>query len=346
MKINCSIIALGVFQAISWSADAFNVQVSKATSPIVLKSSNSDSTSPAESGSATEAIPATSMYPINPTYETVQGGGTVRTYQMPPWATNAQMAFKTNGRPLKATAQLWIGPIRTTHTMTINCMDGVQTPYMSTITFKKLAPVIRIFTSDSLELPVEASVWVPPPERSETIAATIEEIWEGATADEKKIIQGADVSGGHGAVRTWEIPANVKSVQLVAWSKDTSKKSLKAKIEVLQGPNNKRQDIDLQCGGSTQPFHAVLQTPGSGWVIRVYNKKFVEDGLFELVVKPLEFIGVESAKLKTIIAVDNKPPVNEPVVIRPPVNQPPVVRPPVNQPAAFSTMAAQKQWWQ
>eukprot|EP00560_Eucampia_antarctica_P008853 CAMPEP_0197822774 /NCGR_PEP_ID=MMETSP1437-20131217/19_1 /TAXON_ID=49252 ORGANISM="Eucampia antarctica, Strain CCMP1452" /NCGR_SAMPLE_ID=MMETSP1437 /ASSEMBLY_ACC=CAM_ASM_001096 /LENGTH=328 /DNA_ID=CAMNT_0043421571 /DNA_START=35 /DNA_END=1021 /DNA_ORIENTATION=+ len=316
MKIYGSILTLGVFQALSWGTNAFSVQVPKASSSTILRSSNSESDPADDVSIVPEEVKMAepvmvepeqesdfAMYPINPTYETVQGGKTVRTYQMPPWATRAQMAFKTNGRPLRATAQLWIGPIRTTHTMTVNSMDGTKSPYVSTLTFKKLAPVIRVETSECLELPVEASVWVPSEERSEAIGANIQKLWEEATSDQKKLIQGGSVSGGNGAVRTWEIPGDVKSVQLVAWSKDTSKFSCKMQIEVLQGPNNKRQDIFLQCGGSTQPFHSVLQTPGPGWVIRVFNKKFVEDGLFELAIMPNEYDGDEPAKLSSNDAV-------------------------------------------
>ena len=278
MRVYRSILVFGFLKTLSLGVSAFSFPVTKLDRNVSLKSSMNDENKP------------TAMYPINPTYETIQGGGTVRTYQMPEWATRAQMAFKTNGRPLRVTAQLWIGPLRTTHTMNINSMDGSLSPYMSTITFKKLAPNIRIISSDSMELPVEASVWVPPPERSAIIGDKIEELWNAANSEEKKLIQGADVEGGHGAVRTWQIPSDVKSVQIICWSKDTSKKSLKARIEVLQGPNNKRQDYDLQCGGSTQPFHCVFQTPGNGWMIRAYNKKFVEDGLFEMVIAANEYV--------------------------------------------------------
>lgn len=297
MKIHGSILTLGVLQALSWGANAFTFQAPKAAPSVVLKSSSPGDMSivPDESkgngpGQSAGDEPF-AMYPISPTYETLQGGGTVRTYQMPPWATKAQMAFKTNGRPLRATAQLWIGPLRTTHTMTINSMDGTVSPYVSTITFKKLAPAIRVITSDSLELPVEAAVWVPSEERAQAIQANIENLWDSATGDQKQLIQGADVTGGNGAVRSWEIPADVSSVQLVGWSRDTSKFSFKCKVEVLQGPNNKKQDIFLQCGGSSQPFHSVLQTPGPGWIVRVFNKKFVEDGRFELAVMPHTLVG-------------------------------------------------------
>ena len=59
-----------------------------------------------------------------------------------------------------------------------------------------------------------------------------------------------------------------------------------ADIEVLQGPNNQKQHLNLRCGGSTQPFHAVIDTPGPGWMIRCNSKKYLEDGLFEIACAP------------------------------------------------------------
>ena len=90
-----------------------------------------------------------------------------------------------------------------------------------------------------------------------------------------------------GAIRSFNIDPSWKQTQLMVWSVDAGKKSFKTNIEVLQGPNNQKQHLNLRCGGSTQPYHAVIDTPGSSqWVIRCNSKKYLEDGLFEIAVAP------------------------------------------------------------
>lgn len=51
--------------------------------------------------------------------------GDFETYKIPPWAEKCQYYLQTNGRPLKATVELWMGPIRTTHTMKVDSEDGI-----------------------------------------------------------------------------------------------------------------------------------------------------------------------------------------------------------------------------
>eukprot|EP00548_Thalassiothrix_antarctica_P015794 CAMPEP_0194173328 /NCGR_PEP_ID=MMETSP0154-20130528/7679_1 /TAXON_ID=1049557 /ORGANISM="Thalassiothrix antarctica, Strain L6-D1" /LENGTH=356 /DNA_ID=CAMNT_0038886349 /DNA_START=27 /DNA_END=1097 /DNA_ORIENTATION=- len=238
--------------------------------------------------------PEFEMFPVFPSLETVQGGGTVRTYKLPVWSESCQYCLETEGRPLKATVNLWIGPIRTTHTLTTDVENGHETPISSTLKFKKnIGPVLKISTSSSYDLPIECGVYVPNPDRARELADNTDRVWETSKASEKIKIQGGSTHGGGGAVRYWKIPASVKSVQLLGWSKDVGKKSFKLDVEVLQGPNNRRQFYYLQCGGSTQPYHAVIQTPGKGSVIRIRNKKFVEDGLVQVSITPYETVSEE-----------------------------------------------------
>jgi hypothetical protein len=225
--------------------------------------------------------PSEPYFPYILPMETIQGGKTIRTYQMPPWAERVQYVLKTNGRPMKATVQLWLGPERTTHTMEVDMMNGDQTPFRATLKFKKMNQVLKISTSSSLELPVLAGVSVPSEERSKELAKNTERLW--ATSP-KLLIQGGSTEGGGGAIRTFEVDPTWEAVQIVVWAIDTGKKSFRCEFEALQGPNNKRQTYKLQCGGGSQPYHCVVETPGAGWVLRFKNKKFMEDGLFQIAV--------------------------------------------------------------
>jgi hypothetical protein len=194
------------------------------------------------------------------------------------------MIFATNGRPLNVDVELMLGPQRTTHQLKLDVENGSTTPYQATLKFKKANQVLRI-TSKEINFPLLVGVYVPSPQKSKELEANTEKVWD--TCKQKAIIQGGNVSGGPGAKRYWTVPPNVKSVQVLVWSRDTGKKSLKVTLEVSEGPGNMKQNIFLQCGGGSQPYHAVLQTPNGG-SIGVQNKKFVEDGLVEIAFVPYE----------------------------------------------------------
>jgi len=133
---------------------------------------------------------------------------------------------------------------------------------------------------------MKVSATVPSPQRHKELEEITKKLFFGAGPNEKKKIQGELTDGKKGAWVYWTIPVDVEAIQLIGWSKETGNKSFKLQIEMLQGPNNIKQDFFLQCGGSTQPYHGVFQTPGSGWVIRMQNKKFLEDGLIQVCVLP------------------------------------------------------------
>jgi len=227
------------------------------------------------------------MFPTDIPMRKMQGGGTVRTWDIPPEAERLSYYIRTNGRPLKALVELWVGPIRRIHSVNIESEDGDMTPFRAMLKFKPGTKTLKISTTGSHEFPLEFGAEVPNANRMKETWAATQKVFDTSP---KTTVQGGSTEGGGGSIRYFNIPDDVETTQLVLWSRDLGKRTVKAKIEVLSGPNSVRQLYELHCGGSTQPYHCVIPTPGPGWTIRVIATNYMEFP-FHAVVTPYEVLG-------------------------------------------------------
>mmetsp|Transcript_11908 Transcript_11908/g.30213 ORF Transcript_11908/g.30213 Transcript_11908/m.30213 type:complete len:307 (+) Transcript_11908:174-1094(+) len=227
------------------------------------------------------------MFPTDIPMRKMQGGGTVRTWDIPPEAERLSYYIRTNGRPLKALVELWVGPIRRIHSVNIENEDGDMNQFRAMLKFKPGTKTLKISTTGSHEFPLEFGAEVPNANRMKETWAATQKVFDTSP---KTTVQGGSTEGGGGSIRYFNIPDDVETTQMVLWSRDLGKRTVKAKIEVLSGPNSVRQLYELHCGGSTQPYHCVIPTPGPGWTIRVIATNYMEFP-FHAVVTPYEVLG-------------------------------------------------------
>ena len=184
-------------------------------------------------------------------------GGSLRTWSYKsPLVEQVQVVLSTEGRPLDADIELWNGPDNTPCKMRVYVENGLLRPFSAVIETPRAPNTIAIRNIGQLEFPFAANVYTndveePSPE----------------CVDTSYIIQG-------GALRTYPFDPFVDSVQVFLRADG---RPLNARIELLQGPNNNKQVIELYAeDGYDRPFFCVLETPEAGNVVRIVNTAPVE----------------------------------------------------------------------
>jgi hypothetical protein len=215
-------------------------------------------------------VQATSIQQIWETSKptTVQGGS-LRTWSYAnPAVQRVHVLLKTDGRPLDADVELWQGPDNTPHKMKVYVEDGGKRTFSAFIDTPRSPNTICIKNTGHLEFPLYACVGPDRAAGDACLAVTRE--------GRPEVIQG-------GALRTYPFGVHVNSVAVLIV---TDGRPLNARIELLQGPNNNKQVLELYTeDGLDRPFLAVIQTPGSGNVVRVVNSAPVEFPMHATVVE-------------------------------------------------------------
>jgi len=182
-------------------------------------------------------------------------GGSLRTFSFSsPVVEAVSVSMRTEGRPLNANVDLWQGPDNTPQKMGVYVEDARLRPFNAVIATPRGQNTVAIRNTAQMEFPLDAAV-LPSPVQN----ADIQELAEST----------APVTIQGGALKTYSFAPSVSSVQILL---STDGRPLNARIELLQGPNNNKQVVELYTeDGMERPFFAIVETPGTGNVVRVVN---------------------------------------------------------------------------
>jgi hypothetical protein len=184
-------------------------------------------------------------------------GGTLKTWSYSSAAVDrVQVFLTTEGRPLDADIELWQGPDNTPTKMRVYSEDGNVRPFNAIIETPQAPNTIAIRNIGQIEFPLAASLV------ANDVDEPVSDFYSTSTT-----VQG-------GALKTFPFGASVQAVEVML---KTDGRPLNARIELLQGPNNNKQVIELYCDdGLSRPFFGIIETVGSGNVVRIVNTAPIE----------------------------------------------------------------------
>merc|ERR1712129_579537 len=193
-------------------------------------------------------------------------GGSLKTYAFPsPAIERVQVVLKTEGRPLDADVELWQGPDNTPHKMRVYVEDGSTRPFSAIFETPRGPNTVAIRNIGAAEFPFAAGVVA---ESSMSGSGAVAR----PTFTNEEMRYARTIQGG--ALRTYPFDPYVESVQVLL---RTDGRPLQARIELLQGPNNNKQVVEVYTeDGMDRPFFMILPTPGVGNVVRIVNTSPIE----------------------------------------------------------------------
>lgn len=203
--------------------------------------------------------------------ETVQGGS-LRTWSfMSPSIERVQVLLRTGGRPLNADVELWQGPDNTPQKMSIYLEDGEVRPFSCVVETPRGSNTVAVRNTAQMEFPLESAV---DPDIRGGKTPALAEFHQRIVENTGRTIQG-------GAIVTYPFDPSVQKVSVCL---KTDGRPLNARVELLQGPNNNKQVIEVYCDdGFDRPFMMVVDCPGVGNVVRIVNTATMEFPLYAAV---------------------------------------------------------------
>jgi hypothetical protein len=166
-----------------------------------------------------------------------------------------QIALHSTGRPLNADIQLWIGPDWTPVTVHAHSEDGKDYPIQTLVGTRNKAANLEVMNTGPYTMPIKAAVSYA----IDPLASARDKV-----ADE---VEGKYMEGG--SVFHLSFAPEIDQLQVLL---KTEGKQLNAKVELLNGPNNVKQEYEIFTNnGELNSLFCVFDTPGEGNAIRVKN---------------------------------------------------------------------------
>ena len=190
-------------------------------------------------------------------------GASLRTCSFDESVERVQVLLKSEGRPLNSNVELWQGPDNCPQKVNVYLEDGGMRQFRTIIETPRASNAVCIRNTAPMEFPLTACV-----------DSDVEDAYGNGANPRDMLAQckGKIVQGG--AVNTTPFPPAVSSVMILL---QTDGRPLNARIELLQGPNNNKQVMEVYIeDGTDRPFFAIVDTPGSGNVVRIVNTSTVE----------------------------------------------------------------------
>lgn len=203
-------------------------------------------------------------------------GKTLLTWSfMSPSVRQVQVKLTTDGRPIDAEVELWDGPDNIPHKMKIYSESGYEHPFHAILATPGGFDTVAVRNVGDMEFPVKGQVMPVSDERNGPMGVMIDTANAAAEyyldddqpspsseSERPQTIQG-------GALRSFTYGPEVESIQVLL---RTQGRPIQAKIELIQGPNNNKEVIEIYTqNGETYPFYGVFESMGRGSVIRIIN---------------------------------------------------------------------------
>jgi hypothetical protein len=177
-----------------------------------------------------------------------------------PTKDRVQVAVTSEGRPVNADIQLWIGPDWTPFTLKAYSEDGKSRPIQTLVGTRHKSAMIEVRNGGAYEFPFKAASNYAKGEMS-TFHDEIPASNEGERID-------------GGALRSFPIDATAQQLEVVL---KTTGQQLNARIELLNAPNNPKQTFEVFTNnGELNSLCVCFQTPDDGNTVRVVNLAPVE----------------------------------------------------------------------